>query len=90
MMTRKPGDKTMKFLNKLMRVSSSHPSMYQCGDWVLWVWRTSCELSHEQLSENIIEVNRAASPEAAIAECERQTLALFKQLGELAGYEVEE
>lgn len=95
-MTRKPGQKSLGFLGKRMRLVDDRRdawTVYQRGEWTVEIRNGGgsyyCSLGHKGATYCDI-FNFAPTAEAAIAECEAQALALFKQLGELCGYEVEE
>ncbi len=91
MTARKPGDKTMRFLGKRMR--QGHASWYLSAKWNLFFYENhngsfTCDLVCIGIGYRASSIEPTA--EAAILECEAQALTLFKQLGELCNYDVEE
>ena len=88
---RKPGPKTMRFLEKRMRLEAEQGEwvFYRAGKWEIGLLEYStvhvCTLEHD---DGISLDTTAPTAEAAISECEQQALALFKQLGDLCGYVV--
>ena len=88
----------MRFLGKRMRRREDGGSYcwYAGGEWELlvkeWGRGFNCVLRLEKrpVLEPDLILAYGDTAEAAILECEKQALALFGELAELAGYEVEE
>ncbi len=85
MSERKPGQKTMRFLGKRMRLGSSHTGWweYTVGNWEVDIFRDnssgeySCSLGTTSAS-GYARSGYYPTAEAAIAECETHCLELFR------------
>ena len=97
MTDRKPGQKTLRFLGKRFRFGDGFGDccVYANGQWLIEIAsaRSWCDCSLSYKGKTVARAStvghRASAYEAAISDCEQRALALFKQLGDLCGYEVE-
>ena len=92
MTERKLGDKTLRLLDKRMRLvpftGQDCSWNYRSGEWDLRVEFICATYDADMIHNDkrfTFKVTARPTAEAAISECENQALALFKQLGELCG-----